>query len=102
MSLKRRVSLDFKRRNEFSKFELDKICFSFFINTNLLKNKTRYLYQFVLYNKGLNNKNITKIINRCIWTGKTKWVLRRFKLSRMSIKNAAAKGLLMGTRKAKW
>lgn len=43
-----------------------------------------------------------KIKNRCILTGRSKGVLRNFKISRLEFKKLAVKGLLIGVKKASW
>lgn len=43
-----------------------------------------------------------KFVNRCVVTGRSKGVLREFKISRMVFKRLSAKGELVGVRKSSW
>jgi small subunit ribosomal protein S14 len=48
------------------------------------------------------NGSKTRIRNRCILTGRTRSIQQPFKLSRISFRQLAARGLLPGVYKASW
>ena len=48
--------------------------------------------------KGLEHK----LVNRCVVTGRSRGVLRKFKVSRMVFKKLGMEGKLVGVRKASW
>lgn len=48
------------------------------------------------------NGSKTRIRNRCILTGRARSIHQPFKLSRLSFRRLAAKGLLPGVYKASW
>lgn len=50
--------------------------------------------------KSLNSHVRTR--NGCVVTGRSRFVLRRARLSRMQLKNLATKGFLVGARKSSW
>ena len=48
------------------------------------------------------NSSKTRVRNRCILTGRTRSIEQPFKLSRISFRQLAARGLLPGVYKASW
>ena len=44
----------------------------------------------------------TRIRNRCVLTGRSRGILRDFRLSRLQFREMAAQGLLPGIRRAQW
>ncbi|MDR0555667.1 MAG: 30S ribosomal protein S14 [Holosporaceae bacterium] len=48
------------------------------------------------------NSSATRIRNRCIITGRSRGVYRKFNLSRIMIREMVADGLIPGMRKACW
>jgi small subunit ribosomal protein S14 len=44
----------------------------------------------------------TQIVNRCVITGRSGSVLRKFKLFRMTFKELASKGSIPGIKKSSW
>lgn len=43
-----------------------------------------------------------RLRHRCIWTGRGRGVLRRFRLSRIAIRDLASRGWLPGLHRASW
>jgi small subunit ribosomal protein S14 len=84
------------------------------INKEITKKITKYL----LYNdqsdsslktnmKLLRNLftpkgNRSKIVNRCIVTGRNRGIVKQFKISRITFKKFVTKGLLHGVNKSSW
>jgi small subunit ribosomal protein S14 len=48
------------------------------------------------------NSSSSRIVNTCMHTGRSHWILRRFKLSRMTFKKLADHAQLNGIRRATW
>ena len=48
------------------------------------------------------NSNPTRIRNRCELTGRSRAVYRRFKLSRIALRDLASVGLIPGVTKSSW
>lgn len=97
-------------RRNFKKNEINLIMYKYSMNwdikkedknlLNKLNYKNFYFYNFI--KKFHLNSSSARINNRCIFTSRTRWPLRKFKLSRMSFKNLFDKGLIHGVRKSSW
>jgi small subunit ribosomal protein S14 len=48
------------------------------------------------------NASPTRVVNRCLITGRRRAYLRRFKLSRITFRELASSGLIPGVTKASW
>ena len=48
------------------------------------------------------NASPTRVVNRCLVTGRRRAFLRRFKLSRISFRELASSGMLPGVTKSSW
>lgn len=76
-----------------------------FKNWNLETEQTYFQFKYYLLSKLLNfNKNsfYTRISNRCIWTGRSKSVYSKYKISRITFKKLCSKGLIPGYYKYSW
>ena len=99
--MKNGIHLDKRKRELYKKNELKRIiCKLFLINKNVpseLKKK-----QFEELCKLPRNSSITRVKNYCVLTGRAKGNLRKFKLSRISFRQLASNGSLMGVFKSSW
>jgi len=102
MGYKHKINKDNITRQFFGKSELNKIILKYYINNTNINNdyKNLLFYKFIK-NFHLNSSS-ARIVNRCIMTGKSTWVLRKFKLSRISFKELADYGKINGIRRATW
>ncbi len=48
------------------------------------------------------NASPTRVVNRCLITGRRRSYLRRFKLSRITFRELASSGLIPGVTKSSW
>jgi len=48
------------------------------------------------------NASPTRVVNRCLITGRRRAYLRRFKLSRITFRELASSGLIPGVTKSSW
>nr|XP_043626676.1 ribosomal protein S14, mitochondrial [Erigeron canadensis] len=48
------------------------------------------------------NSSFTRVMNRCIYTGRAKAVYQMFRMSRIVFRDLAGKGILHGVKKASW
>jgi len=48
------------------------------------------------------NSHSTRVQNRCIVTGRRHGIYRKFKISRIKLKEFVSKGILPGVRKSSW
>ena len=53
-------------------------------------------------NKLPKNSSVIRLRNRCQFTGRSRGVLRKFKLSRLCFREMASQGLIPGIVKASW
>ena len=70
------------------------------INSNIYFQLKFYLLKKI--KKLPNNSFKTKILNRCIWTGRSKSILKKFKFSRIIFKKYASNGEIPGYFKYSW
>lgn len=92
---------DQKRRKLFKKYELKRTLYIAMIRDTSLPKNLRF--QSVLeLNKLPRSSSIVRIRNRCIMTGRGKAVLKQWKLSRISFRELASRGLLAGVRRSSW
>jgi len=99
--MKNGIHLDKRKRQLYKKYELKRlICKAFLLNKNLSDELRKKRLQEL--SKLSRNSSITRIRNHCILTGRTKGTLRKFKLSRISFRELASEGSLMGVFKCSW
>jgi len=67
-------------------------------NKNIPKNIRTLLY----YKMSKINGSVCKVTNSCILTSRTRGILSDLKLSRMSFRSLAHRGLLAGFSKSSW
>lgn len=60
------------------------------------------LREVVRYKLSEKGGLITKVKNRCVITGRSRGVLRKYKMSRITFKELASAGYLPGIRKSSW
>ncbi|KAL7750507.1 40S ribosomal protein mrp2, mitochondrial [Sorochytrium milnesiophthora] len=66
-----------------------------------LSQKTRFQAQMALTSLPISTRPAA-LQNRCVDTGRARWVLRDFKLTRHRFRELAYAGALPGVRKANW
>lgn len=72
---------------------------------DLVKSNTYYQFKFYLLLKLSSlkkNSFKTKISNRCIWTGRSRSIYSKFKMSRITFKKHASLGEIPGYSKYSW
>ncbi|XP_076907234.1 small ribosomal subunit protein uS14m [Bidens hawaiensis] len=48
------------------------------------------------------NSSFTRVMNRCVFTGRAHAVYKMFRVSRIVFRDLAGKGLIQGVKKASW
>jgi len=99
--MKKRNINDLKKRLYVYKYDFIRYKLKFIINNTLLHPAIRYKAQLKLNNLIKNSIKI-RLKNRCVLTGRSRSVYKKFKLSRIMFRELALKGLLTGVRKASW
>lgn len=93
--------LDQKRRNLAEKFELRRKLYKAFAKDTDLPNDVREKFRGKLDDLP-KNSSFTRVMNRCVFTGRSRSVYRMFKVSRIVFRELASGGLLHGVKKASW
>ena len=90
---------DKKRRYIFKNYEFRRLILKSLLCNNIInvfeKNYVRYLLN--IYPK---NSSFVRIKNRCILTGRSSSVIRKFRLSRIMFKQYSLLGLISGMKKS--
>ena len=69
-------------------------------STNEKKIKQFYYYNYL--KKFHLTYSKSRIVNRCLFSTRASWILRRFRLSRMMFKNFSDNGKIHGVRRSTW
>ncbi|MAY31673.1 MAG: 30S ribosomal protein S14 [Rhodovulum sp.] len=96
-----RIQRDIKRRSDYNSLELYRNCMKSVVNDQTLPYATRLDASVELGKMGKKGSR-TVIKNRCIRTGRSRGVLKRFRLSRIMIRHLIAEGKLPNIKKASW
>lgn len=92
---------DKKRRDLINKYEfIRKELKSVFYNL-LLPDSVR-MEAFSKLQELPRNSSVTRLRNRCVLTGRSRGVYKKFKISRISLRELASNGLITGIRKSSW
>lgn len=92
---------DKNKRHQYFLLEKKKIFYKYIINNLKLPKKIKILIYKKMLNLPLNSSQV-RISNRCVISNRSKSVYRKFKLSRIVLRDLASKGDLMGIKKASW
>jgi ribosomal protein S14 len=92
---------DKKRRFLYKKYELQRTLLKSIIHDLSIPKKYR-LESLLQITKLPRNSSLVRIRNRCILTGRGRAIYKKFKISRISFRELALKGMLPGVSKASW
>lgn len=95
------IEKDKKRRFLYAKYEMKRIVLKSIIRDLSLSKNLRFQSVNEL-NKIPRNSSLGRVKNRCAQTGRSKGNYRMFKLSRITFRELALKGLLPGVTKSSW
>jgi small subunit ribosomal protein S14 len=95
------IQKDQKKRNLFAKYEVKRLVLKSIIRENTLSKNIKF-HSVNELNKLPKNSSLSKIKNRCVLTGRAKGNYSKFKISRISFRELALKGLLPGVTKSSW
>lgn len=98
---KNSIKKDIKKRNFVFKNEFNLILLKYQLNSSLEK-KIKLLFHYKFLKNFHLDSSRTRLVNICIQTGRSHWILREFKLSRMSFKKIADQGFFNGIRRSSW
>jgi small subunit ribosomal protein S14 len=97
----RRVLADNKKRNLYAKTEVLQKLFKFLLVYKKPQNSSLVISKLVFLNV-LRDGFKSRIHNYCIITGRARGVYRKFRVSRISLRQLGANGLYFGLKKASW
>lgn len=95
------IQRDKKRRVLYKSYEFLRMQYQSIIKNRTLPQQLRYSYILKLAQLPRNSTAV-RVKNRCIITGRSKSVYRFCRLSRISFRELASKGLLIGVSKSSW
>jgi len=95
------IEKDKKRRLLYAKYEMKRLVLKSIIRDLSLSKNLRFQSVNEL-NKITRNSSLGRLNNRCAQTGRSKGNYRMFKLSRITFRELALKGLLPGVTKSSW
>ena len=95
------MNRDQKKRHLVWKFEVTRTLYKSIASSMALSHHVRAEYARKLAALP-RNSSPTRIVNRCIQSGRPKAVYKQFRLSRICFRNAAVRGLLPGVYKSSW
>lgn len=96
-----RSTRDLKKRLLVQKFEMKRAHYKAICHDRSLPNQIRYDFALKL-SKLPRNSSKTRLKNRCVFTGRSHSVYRKFGISRLVFRELALKGALTGVHKASW
>lgn len=94
-----------RKKNNKLRYNKDRNYLKTIINNTLLHdNYLNKEISLIALNKlnTLKNSSISKIKNKCLLSGRNRAVYKRFRLSRMFIKNLGVSGYINGLKKTSW
>jgi small subunit ribosomal protein S14 len=92
---------DIKLRKNFFKIEKKKLFLKIILKDNRFNHIINELAALKLA-KFKSKFYKTKIKNRCIFTNRSRWIINKFRISRMKFKKMASIGLIQGIKKSSW
>jgi ribosomal protein S14 len=95
------IQKDQKRRNLYAKYETKRLILKSMIRDLSLPKNLRFQSINEL-SKLPRNSSLGRIKNRCTQTGRSKSNYKMFRISRITFRELALKGLLPGVTKASW
>jgi small subunit ribosomal protein S14 len=99
--MKNKIKIDTLRRNLFYKNEINKNLLKFlaYNTNNSLKNRWIYILKLSAFK---SNSVSSRIHNFCVMTGRSKSVLKNFKISRLVFRDKASFSKIIGITKSSW
>lgn len=95
------IQRDQRRRLLFSQFETKQIQHKALLQDALVKNSIKRELSLRMH-KIPRNSSKSRVRNRCTLTGRSRGILRTFKMSRIRFRELASQGVLNGVSKASW
>lgn len=97
--MKNSLKKDYIRRHTYKKNELNALLYKA-IACNRILPLSKRLKAVKLLDELPNDCRITRIRNRCLFTGRSRGIIKKFKVSRITFRKLAHMGLIPGLRRA--
>ena len=97
----KKIIKDKQNRQKFKKYELKHLALKILANNTKIDTKSRHTFNLQLA-KLPRNCSITRIHNRCIFTGRAHGIYKKLKISRILAREFISSGLLPGFTKSSW
>ena len=101
-SILRRIIKDYKVRQKFSKNEYNWMIMKYNMSLSFLDYKYKNYIFFKYMRKFHVNSSMSRINSICLISGRAHWVLRRFRVSRMTFHQFVDTGVINGVRRSSW
>jgi len=98
--MRKHLPKDIKRRSFFHKLETRRIMLKAMIRDSKISPQVRM--RCIVKLAQLRNSSLVRIRNRCSFTGRSRGLLRRFRMSRITLRQFIAQGLISGIFKSSW
>jgi len=98
----RRIVKDYNVRVNFNKSEFNWMLMKYNMSLYFLKKKYKNKIFFKYMKKFHVNSSMCRINSVCLISGRAHWVLRRFRISRMTFHQLADFGFINGVRRSSW
>lgn len=95
------LARDKKRRFLLKKFEVYRLVYKAIWFNTKLPFVIRYK-AFLLLASLPKNSSKTRVIQRCVYTGRTRSLIKNWKISRLKFRDLTRNGLLYGVKRASW
>lgn len=95
------IEKDKKRRVLFEQYEKKKLVLKALVKDNRLPYALRLMYKLDMLNF-YKNTSKTRIKNRCVFSGRSRGIVKSFRMSRLMLKSNILRGFVTGIRKASW
>jgi len=99
--MKKLIEKDKKRRLLVSKLETKRIILNSIVRNNNLLKRVRWSANLQLSDLFVNSSK-SRLVNRCIITGRKSKVIKNYRFSRLSFLRLARNGLILGLKKSSW
>jgi small subunit ribosomal protein S14 len=96
--MKGKIESDKKKRRLINQYELKRLA----LKIVLMSSKEHKLDAMFRLSELPRNSSITRMRNRCILSGRSRGIIRQFKISRIKVKDFVDTGNLTGVQKSSW
>lgn len=101
INMKHSIKKDYIRRHTYKKNEQEALIYKAIVCNRILPLSKR-LIAVKLLDDLPNDSRITRIRNRCLITGRSRGIVKKYKVSRITFRKLVHMGIIPGVRRATW